>query len=157
MKLIPWNQRSQSPAGLWPETTRMFDRLFDEFFPDRPSMMSTFVRDRLGAGIPPVDILEKDGNLILRAEVAGMNEKDIDLKLEGNVLTIKGERKFDQEEDRNSYHRMESFYGSFSRSFTLPENYDADKIKAEYKNGILTITVPQRPESKTRSIEVKAN
>jgi HSP20 family protein len=107
--------------------------------------------------VPPVDILEKDGNLILRAELPGMSEKDIELKLEGNVLTLKGERKLEKEEDRQNFHRMESFYGTFSRSFTLPDTVDPDKISADYKNGILTVTVPQKPEAKARSIQVKAS
>jgi len=156
MKLIPWSQRSESPARIWPETTRLFDRIFEEFFNDRP-LLSSFFQDRFGMAVPPVDILEKDGNLILRAELPGMSEKDIELKLEGNVLTLKGERKLEKEEDRQNFHRMESFYGTFSRSFTLPDTVDPDKISADYKNGILTVTVPQKPEAKARSIQVKAS
>jgi HSP20 family protein len=156
MKLVPWSQKSESPARLWPETTRLFDRVFDEFLNDRP-LLSHLFQDRLGAAMPPVDILEKDGNLVLRAELPGMNEKDIELKLEGNVLTLKGERTLEKEEDRQNFHRMESFYGSFSRSFTLPDTVDPDKITADYRNGVLTIKVPQRPEAKPRAIQVKAS
>ena len=82
-----------------------------------------------------------------------MNQKDIELKLEGNVLTLKGERKLLKEDDSN-YHRLETFYGVFSRSFTLPETVDRNNIKADYKDGILTITIPQKPEIKARAIPV---
>jgi len=126
--------------------------LFEEFFNDFPGF-STAARaaDRW---LPAVDILEKEGNVILRVEVPGINEKDIDLKLEGNTLTLKGEKKLENEEERNNYHRMESYYGSFSRSFTLPDSVDRDHIKADYKNGILTITIPQKPEVRPREIPV---
>jgi len=107
--------------------------------------------------MPSVDILEKEGNLILRAELPGMTEKEIDLKVEGNTLTLKGERKMENEDKKSNYHRVESSYGSFTRSFTLPETVDLDKINAEYKNGILTITLPQKPEVKPREIPVSVH
>jgi len=107
--------------------------------------------------MPAVDVLEKDGNLILRAEVPGMNQKDIDLKLEGNVLTMKGEKKSSAEENDDNYRRIESCYGSFTRSFTLPETVEHDKIRADYKDGILTITIPQKPEVKPREIPVSVH
>jgi len=151
MRLIPYIRSSEVPARIWPETSP----LFEGFFNDLPFFQAT-----AGTGekwLPAVDILEKDGNLMLRAEVPGMSEKDIDLKLEGNVLTLKGEKKFENEEERNNYHRMESFYGSFTRSFTLPETVDRDRIKADYKNGILTVTIPQKPEVRPREIPVSTN
>lgn len=104
--------------------------------------------------MPAVDILEKNGEMILRCEIPGVTEKDIDLKLEGNVLALKGEKKLEHEEDRDNYHRVESFYGTFSRSFALPDTVDTDKIKADYKNGVLTVTIPQKPEVRPREIPV---
>jgi HSP20 family protein len=103
---------------------------------------------------PPVDILEKNGDLILRAEVPGIDEKAIDLKLEGKVLTIRGERKPESDTNGFTYHRSETAYGSFARSFTLPDSADSDRITADYKNGILTITIPQKAEAKVRSIAI---
>lgn len=150
MRLIPYIRRSEVPSRIWPETSPLFERfLNDPFF-------SSVTRPSEG-WLPPVDILEKDGNLVLRAEVPGVNEKDIDLKLEGNVLTLKGEKKQEHEEEHDNYHRMESFYGSFTRSFTLPDTVDRDHIKAEYKNGILIVTIPQRPEVRPRDIPVSSN
>jgi len=107
--------------------------------------------------IPSVDVLERDGSLILRAELPGLTEKQIEVKLEGNTLTLKGERKMDNEDDKSNYHRVESFYGSFTRSFRLPETVELDKINAEYKNGVLTITLPRKPEIKPREIPVSVH
>ena len=147
MRLIPYVRRSETPAGLWPESSSLFEEFFNNPFRSPLSRSN----DRW---LPAVDILEKEGNLILRAEIPGVDEKDIDLKLEGNVLTLKGEKKLQNEEQRNDFHRVESFYGSFTRSFTLPETVDRDHIKAEFKNGVLIITVPQKPEVKPREIPV---
>ena len=122
MRLIPYVRRNELPSRIWQETSSLFDDFLNDPF------ISTLARsgDRWS---PAVDVLEKDGNLILRAEVPGVNEKDIDLKLEGNVLTLKGEKRQDNQEQRDNYHRVESFYGSFTRSFTLPESVDRDQIK----------------------------
>jgi HSP20 family protein len=126
--------------------------LFEEFFSDFPFTGSML--DSRESWVPSVDILEKDGKLILRAELPGMAEKDIDLKIEGDTLTLKGERKMDKEDNESNYHRVESFYGSFTRSFRLPDTVDYEKISAEYKNGVLTVTLPQKPEVKPREIPV---
>ncbi len=147
MRLVPY-RRSETPSRLWPETTRFFE----DFFNDFPSI-GGFLQSR-EHWLPAADVLEKDGNLVLRVELPGIEEKQIELKLEGNVLTLKGERKLDNEENKSNYHRVESFYGAFSRSFTLPESVDRDKIKADYKNGVLTITIPQKPEVRPREIPV---
>jgi len=148
MRLAPYRRRDvpSRESRVFPEISRFFDDFFSDF--------STPALAARGNWIPAVDILEKGGDMIIRCEVPGVSEKDIDLKLEGNVLTLKGEKKLDHEEKQESYHRVESFYGAFSRSFTLPDTVDADKIKADYKNGVLTITVPQRPEVRPREIPV---
>ena len=151
MRLVPYIRKSEFPTRLFPDT----HRFFEEFFNDFPLTNSALRRDEQWT--PAVDILEKDGNLILRAELPGMDEKDIDLKLEGRVLTLGGERKGYIEENRQNYHRVERSYGAFSRSFTLPETVDIDKIKADYKNGILTVTIPQKPEVRPREIPVSTN
>jgi HSP20 family protein len=146
MRLIPYVRRTEAP---------MATRLFEEFFCDFPFSNSLpDVRDNWN---PAVDILEKDGNLILRAELPGMTEKQIELKLEGNTLTLQGERKMDTEDKKNTYHRVERFYGSFMRTFRLPDTVDMDKISADYKNGVLTVTLPQKSEVKPREIPVSIN
>ena len=86
-----------------------------------------------------------------------MTEKQIDLKIEGNTLTLKGERKMENEDKKSNYHRIESYYGSFTRSFRIPDTVDYEKINAEYKNGVLTVTLPQKAEAKPREIPVSVH
>jgi HSP20 family protein len=103
---------------------------------------------------PPVDVLERGNNLIIRTEIPGVDEKDIELKLDGRTLTIRGERKAENEESGCCYHRIESSYGTFSRSFDLPDSVDAEKISAAYANGVISITIPQKPEIRPRTIKI---
>jgi HSP20 family protein len=126
-------------------------RLFEDFFNDWA--VRSAENRRSEAWTPAVDVVEREGSLILMISLPGINEKEIDLKVEGQSLTIKGERK-SLESDGYSYHQTESRFGAFSRSFTLPETTDLENIKADYKNGVLSITVPQKPEIKPRSIKV---
>jgi HSP20 family protein len=107
-----------------------------------------------GQWAPSVDIFEHEGNLVLRAELPGIEPKDVDVHVENNVLTLRGERKFESEVKREKYHRVERAYGTFSRSFTLPNVVDTEKIKAEYKDGMLQVTLPQREEAKPKQIQV---
>ena len=108
-----------------------------------------------GSWAPAVDIFEKDGNIVLTAELPGIETKDVDIKVENNVLTLQGERKFDKELQKDSFHRVERAYGSFARSFTLPNVVDTDKIKAEFKDGVLKLTLPKREEAKPKQIQVQ--
>jgi HSP20 family protein len=108
-----------------------------------------------GNWAPAVDIYEHDGNLVLKAELPGIDPKDVDVHVENNVLTLRGERKFDQEVTRESCHRVERAYGTFSRSFTLPNVVDTVNIKAEYKDGVLRVTMPKREEAKPKQIQVQ--
>jgi HSP20 family protein len=126
-------------------------RLFEDFFNDW-AVRSSAVRGETWK--PPVDVIEKDGNLILRIEVPGVDEKGIDLKLEGRVLRIKGEKKPESDANGFTCHQVESHYGTFTRSFTLPDSAASDQIKAAYKNGVLTITIFQKPEAKSRAISI---
>jgi len=147
MRLIPYIRRTETPARIWPDTSSLFEEFANDPF------FSSVIRNN-DHWLPAVDILEKDGNLILRAEIPGVSEKDIDLKLEGNVLTLKGEKNLERTDNRGTYHRVESFSGSFTRSFTLPDTVDRDHVKADYKDGILTVTIPQKPEVRPREIPV---
>jgi HSP20 family protein len=107
-----------------------------------------------GSWAPAVDIYEKDGNIVLKAELPGVDPKDVDIRVENNLLTLRGERKFDNEVKRDNYHRVERSYGSFSRSFTLPNVVDTQNIKAEYRDGVLHMTLPKREEAKPRQIQI---
>jgi len=107
-----------------------------------------------GQWAPSVDIFEHEGNLVLKAELPGVDPKDVDVRVENNVLTLRGERKFETEVKKEKYHRVERAYGTFSRSFTLPNVVDTEKIKADYKDGVLQVTLPQREEAKPKQIQV---
>jgi HSP20 family protein len=104
--------------------------------------------------VPPVDIYEDEHNITLKIEVPGIEQKDMDVRLENNTLTVRGERKFEKEEKEENFHRLERRYGSFYRAFTLPNTVDADSIKADYDNGLLKITLAKKAEAKPKQIKV---
>jgi HSP20 family protein len=108
-----------------------------------------------GSWTPAVDIYEAEGSLVLKAELPDLRREDIDVNIENHTLTIRGERKLDNEVKQESFHRIERAYGTFVRQFTLPPTLDATKIAAEYKNGVLTVTLPVREEAKPRSVKVE--
>jgi HSP20 family protein len=103
---------------------------------------------------PAVDIYETENELVLKADLPDMNEKDLDIRVENNMLTVRGERKFEQKVKEENYLRIERTYGSFSRSFGLPNTVNTEAIKAEYKNGVLTVELPKRAESKPKQVKV---
>src|SRR5689334_3014746 len=106
---------------------------------------------------PAVDIVVGENDLVLKADVPGINLNDIDIRLENGTLTIKGERKFEAAANGRGYHRVERAYGTFARSFALPETVDTDKVSADYKDGVLTITVPKKEVAKPRSIKIEVS
>src|ERR671926_639393 len=108
-----------------------------------------------GAWAPSVDIYENKDQIVLEAELPGMKQEDFDLSIENNVITLRGERKFEKTDDTDNYHRVERSYGAFTRSFTLPQTVSAEGATAEYNNGVLRVTLPKREETKARRIEVK--
>ena len=111
-----------------------------------------------GDWFPAVDIYE-NGNqeIVLQAELPGLKREDIDLRVENNTLTLRGERKHDTEVKQEQYHRVERSYGAFTRSFSLPNRIDTEKVRAEFKDGVLSITLPVKAEAKPRQIEVAVN
>ncbi|HEY1938165.1 MAG TPA: Hsp20/alpha crystallin family protein [Candidatus Angelobacter sp.] len=113
-------------------------------------------KDQLAAGnfVPPVDVYEDEQNLVLKLEVPGVNEGDINVSVENNTLTVQGERKFEKEEKEENFHRIERRYGSFLRTFRLPNTVDSEKVEASYDKGILKITMAKRAEAKPRQIKV---
>jgi HSP20 family protein len=106
---------------------------------------------------PEVDIHETEDALVFEADLPGMNEKDLDIRIENNMLTVRGERKFEKKVNEENYLRVERAFGSFSRSFSLPHTINADAIKAEYRNGVLTIRVPKLEEAKPRQVKVNVS
>jgi len=109
-----------------------------------------------GSWLPPVDIYEAEGKgVVLKAELPGLRREDIELTVENNTLTIKGERRPDDDVREEQCHRLERSYGAFSRSFTLPSGIDAGAVRAEYRDGVLTVTLPMRQDARPRQIQVE--
>lgn len=128
------------------------NRLFNDSYGSRNQEDHMLNR---GTWVPPVDIWEAEGELVLKAELPDMKREDIDVTVENNTLTIKGERRRDDTIDEDRYHRLERAYGAFSRSFTLPNTLDGSRVRAEYRDGVLTIVLPLREEARPRQIQVE--
>ena len=124
------------------------NNLFDEFFGERHAELAE------GNWMPVVDVSESDTDLVVRAELPGMTENDIELHLQDNVLTLKGEKKQEVKEDKENFHRVERSYGRFSRSFTLPCAVKSNEVQASFKEGILEISLPKSEEAKPKKIEI---
>ena len=131
-------------------TQREFDRLFKEAF--SPIFGEGELSTRTWA--PPVDIYENENDIVLKAELPGVEPRDVEVRVEDSTLYLKGERKFEKETKEENYHRVERSYGSLARSFSLPNSISADKVKAEYKDGLLTLTLPKREEAKPKTIKI---
>lgn len=139
------------PADLWStRIQRLFDQAFNDFV--SPLTPSEEVADR--AWMPAVDINETDEALTLTAELPGMSKQDVDITLENNVLTFGGERRFEKDDKRDNYHRIERAYGRFSRSFSLPSNVDGSRIEAHFDNGLLRVVLPKSEAARARKIEI---
>lgn len=136
----------------WPEIPtltslqREMDRLFEDFF-------------RRGGlrWAPSVDVIETNDTVVIKAELPGLEPKDVDISVSGNTLTIRGEKKEEKEEKGKTFYRMERSYGSFCRTIDLPAAVEADKAKADYKQGVLEITLPKTEQVKAKKIPIKTN
>ena len=146
MPMIRYNpfgtETEDFPAGL---------RLFQD------SLSRLFSEPASRPWAPAVDIYETENELVLKADLPDMNEEDLDIRVENNMLTVRGERKFETTVKEDKYLRVERSYGAFSRSFSLPSTVDTEKIKAEYKNGVLTVELPKRAESKPKQVKINVN
>ncbi len=146
--LVRW-QPFQEFTGL----QRQRSRLFDNFFSRTP--LIPFEENLAGWEFgPPVDIYEDDQKLSFKVEVPGIDEKDIRVEIENNMLTVRGERKFEKDIKEENFRRMERHYGAFSRSFTLPSTVDPEKIEANYTHGVLAIQMPKVAGSRPKQIKV---
>jgi HSP20 family protein len=134
------------PLATFPTSLRVFEdavaRMFNEPRGSRPWS-------------PAVDIVETDNNLVIKADLPEVKLEDIEVRVENGTLTLKGERKFEKEEKTKGVHRIERSYGSFIRSFSLPDSFDTNNVNAEYKNGVLTITMPKKEAAKPRQVKVE--
>jgi HSP20 family protein len=142
VRYSPFADADSFPAGL---------RVFQD------TMSRLFAEPNGRPWVPPVDIKETENELVVKADVPGLEMKDIDVKLENGTLTIRGERKFEVAKDEGGWHRVERSYGTFERVFTLPDSVNPEGVKADYKNGTLTITLPKKELAKPRQIKVEVS
>ncbi len=142
----PWKGFSEL-ANLRDEMDKMWNRFFGGEWPSLEAFR--------GEWAPSVDVSETKDSILVKAEVPGLEAKDIDISLSNDVLTIKGKKEQEKEEKEENYHRIERSYGSFSRSIRLPREVQGDKIKANYKNGVLKITLPKSGEAREIKIKVE--
>ena len=143
IRYTPFDFETAFPAGL---------RAFQD------SVNRLFTEPNARPWVPAVDILETENELILKADVPDVDMKDIEVRMENGTLIVRGERKFVQSEaSKGGYHRLERSYGTFERVFTLPETVEAESVKADYKNGVLSITLPKKEVAKPRQIKVQIN
>ncbi|MGH7339345.1 MAG: Hsp20/alpha crystallin family protein [Candidatus Rokuibacteriota bacterium] len=141
-----------TPSDLFrPRFDRLFDQTFANFF--EPVRGGEEVTNR--GWLPPVDVRETEDALTLLVELPGIKREDVDITVEDRTLTVHGERKFEQDLERENYHRIERAYGTFTRTFTLPANVQADNVKATFADGVLTIELPKAEESKPRKIAIE--
>ncbi len=132
--------------------SREMDKFFDSLFERRPTRRFRFFEeDEL---FPLVDITETDNDLILRADLPGIDPNDINISLSDGILTIKGEKKQEKEEETEDYHIIERSYGTFTRQIQLPKSIESDQASASYKNGVLKIVLPKKEESKRKEIKI---
>ena len=144
--------RWENPFNELMSLQERMNRLFDESMHRGRAGGEEDVRRALWS--PVVDIFETEGEIVLKAEVPGVEREDIGVDLDQNRLTLRGERRFSDEVARERYHRIERSYGPFTRSFDLPPSIDQEAIKAEYRNGVLTIRLPKRGESGSKNVEI---
>lgn len=144
MALVKWDT--------WREMEDLVDRYMKSFGSLRPA-----THEPMAAGdwSPRVDISETEGEFVVKAEIPEVKKEDLHVTVDNGVITLKGERKQEKEEKGKKFHRIERYYGSFCRSFTLPENVDESKVTAAFKDGVLTVELPKSGESKPKAIEVQ--
>ncbi len=145
MAIIRWDP-FRDMVTLREKMNRLFEDSLAQKGEDKDMMTSNWA--------PAVDIYETANELVLTAEVPGIDEKDIEIKVEDNTLTLKGERKFEKETKEENFHRIERSYGSFFRAFSLPNSVDPDLIRAEHENGVLRVVMPKRQELKPKTVKI---
>src|SRR6266852_5455352 len=131
--------------------------VFPGFRAFEDSMNRLFAEPNVRPWVPAVDIRETENALIVTADVPDVKFEDIDVRMENGTLTLRGERKFEQDRKKGGWHRVERSYGKFERVFALPDTVNPEGVKAEYKNGVLTVTLPKKEIAKPRQVKVQVN
>jgi HSP20 family protein len=143
MALVRWDPIRELDS-LQGDMNRLFDRFFEGRAPNGVSRR----------WIPAMDLVETDDHLVLRGDLPGMTEDDVDIEIKDNVLTVSGERKAEHDERGEGYHRVERSFGSFSRSLTLPQGIDPEKVEAKFENGVLEVQIPKPAEAKPTRVQI---
>lgn len=143
MALVRWDPIRELDS-LQGDMNRLFDSFFEGRAPKAPSRR----------WIPAMDLVETEDHLVLRGDLPGMTEDDVDIEIKDGVLTVSGERKTDHEEKGEGYHRVERSFGSFSRSLSLPQGVDPGKVEAKFDNGVLEVRIPKPAEAKPTRVEI---
>ena len=147
MAIVRWD-----PFREFATLQNQMNRLFQDISPARTGAGEEFMTT--GTFVPPVDIYEDEHSITLKLEVPGIEEKDLDIRVENQTLVVRGERKIEKDLKEENFHRIERSYGAFSRSFTLPNTVDTNNVNADYANGVLTVTLAKRAEAKPKQIKV---
>jgi HSP20 family protein len=153
--LTRWNPFGLTRTDPFRELSNLEERMHRMFGEQPFNLLGGQESLTAGAFVPPVDVYEDEKSIRLKMEVPGIEEKDIDIHLENNLLTVRGECKMESETKEENYHRIERSYGSFSRSFTLPSSANPDDVKASYAKGVLTIALGKRAEARPKQIKVE--
>jgi HSP20 family protein len=143
MALVRWDPIRELDS-LQGDMTRLFDRFFEGRAPNGTSRR----------WIPAMDLVETDDHLVLRGDLPGMTEDDVDIEIKDNILTVSGERTSESEQSGEGYHRVERAFGSFSRSLTLPQGVDAERVEAKFENGVLEVRIPKPAEAKPTRVQI---
>ena len=146
MNLTPWRRRESPMVSLRDEMDRLFGRLWTGM---------PFDAEEPGLWAPAINLSESEEEVRVEAELPGMDAKDVNVNVHGDVLTLTGERKVEAEQEGRNYHRVERRYGKFTRALQLPAEVDTEKVAARYERGVLTIVLPKSPQSRPRQIEIK--
>jgi HSP20 family protein len=153
-EIAPWKAfKELAPLTDFERMRREMDRLWDSFFVGRPFPLLR--REEAAEWLPSLDVSETKTDIVVKAEVPGMDPKDIDISLSNEVLTIRGEKKQEREEKDENYHLVERSYGGFTRSLRLPSEVKTEKISASYKDGVLKIVLPKSEEAKKKEVKIK--
>ena len=145
MTIVRWEPLREF-STLQNEMNRLFNTVFDAPGPGNGNTLRRWM--------PPMDLVETEDQFVLRADLPGLSEEDVNIEVEDNVLTVSGERKAEQAESKEGYHRIERAFGSFSRSLTLPEGIDADAVTANFDRGVLEVRIPKPEQRKPRKISI---
>jgi HSP20 family protein len=147
MSIIRW-EPIRNLVSNQEQFNRLFNETFSHIFGENEPVTKT-------NWAPPVDIYENDQNIVLKAELPGVDPKNVDIRVEDGTLYLRGERKFEKDTKEENYHRIERSYGTFVRTFQLPRSVNPENVVAEYKDGVLSLTIPKREEAKPKTIKIQ--